>query len=115
NEAYLAAGPDDAVFDVVSQPAVHRLGHGRGPPLTVGGVEHFLNVTKAEAALLRRQPEDAIGFVRPGIAIRDEIALPVADVGDPLCGLQPALTLCEVAKHEDARQPVLQPPTDLLE
>src|SRR6266480_4707520 len=81
---YLTAGPDGAVFHVVPPPALERVRHGRRPHLTVCRVEELLHITEGEDAFPRPQPKDAVGFVRPGVAICREIALPVADVRDAL-------------------------------
>ncbi len=115
DEAYLAARADDAIFDVVPLSTLKGFHHGGGPALPIGGMQHVLNVPKAEAAVLRRQTEDAIRFVRPRVAIREEITLPVPDVRDVLSRFESALALAQVAKHQDARQPVFQPPPNLLE
>ena len=115
DEAHLAAGPDDAVLDVVPPAAPERLRDRRGPPLAVGRVDPLLDVAGAEGALLRGQPEDAIGLVRPRVTIGGEITLPVTDARHPLGLLQPALALAEVAEAQHARQRVLQPAADLLE
>jgi len=84
DEPHLAVGPDRAVFHRVPRSAPERRGHGGRPVLTIGRVEERLHVRKAQGALLRRQPEDAVRFVRPGVAIGLEITLPVADVRDAL-------------------------------
>src|SRR5260370_6253576 len=91
HEAHLAVGPGNAIFDVVAPATPKRLRHGCRPRLTGCRVEQLLDVVKRQDAFLRPQAQDAVLLVRPRVAVRRELALPVADVGDPLGLFESAL------------------------
>src|SRR5207237_2779439 len=59
--------------------------------------------------------EDPIGLLRPGDAVRRQVAFPVADMRDALGFLEPGLALPQVAKNEERGERVGEPPPDLLE
>ena len=100
DDPHLAAGPNRAVLHVVPRPAPKRRRLCCRSHVTVCGVEQLLDVVKGQDAFLRPQPKDPVGFVRPGVAVGSEIALPVADVRDALGLLQSALAFAQVPKHQ---------------
>jgi len=63
-------------------------------------MDEMLQSGKVDGALLRRQPEDAVGFVRPVDPVYLEVAFPVADMRDALGFLQSGLAFSQVAKHQ---------------
>src|SRR2546425_667505 len=77
-------GPDHAVLDIVVPAAPKCLRHGLDHALLILGVDQCWHLGEAEELCLRLQPKDAIGFIRPGEAIRLGVVLPVADVREAL-------------------------------
>jgi hypothetical protein len=73
-------------------------------------VHQLTDTGERHRALLRKQAEDAIGFIRPREAVGVEIAIPVGDVCDTLRVRQPRRALAQVSEHEQRGQPLDQPP-----
>ena len=84
DDPHLAGGPDHAVLHIVAPATPQRLCRGLDHALLIFGVDQFQQLRVGEDLRLRLQSKDAIGLVRPGEAIRLEVALPVADVREAL-------------------------------
>src|SRR5919204_667587 len=76
--------PDDTVFGLVTRAATSCLSERLYHLLSIFRVNQLLNSRKIDDLLLGRDAEHAIGFVRPGDAAGSQVALPVAEVRDPL-------------------------------
>jgi hypothetical protein len=77
------------VFTVRAHSGTNSLSCGPKHSLTIVGVNHFAYLVQVNEAFLRRQPEDAIGFVGPDYAICIKLPDPVADMGDALGFFKP--------------------------
>ena len=106
DESHLAVGPDHAVLHIIAPATPKRLRHGVDHALLIVGVDQVRQLREGEDPCLRRQPKDAVGFVRPSDAISLGVTLPVADVREALSLFQIALACAQVAKHQEAGQGV---------
>src|SRR5262249_57296891 len=106
DDPHLASGPDHAVLDIVAPTTPQRLRHSLDHALLIFGVDQGRQLREAEELRVRLQSKDAIGFVRPGEAIRFGVVLPVADVREGLGLFEFALAVTHRAQHHDAGQGV---------
>jgi hypothetical protein len=67
--------------------------------LSVIRMDHFADHCHVNGPFLRSQPIDAIEFVRPSHAIRNEVPIIVAHVGDALGLFKPGFTFLQVARQ----------------
>ena len=114
-DPHLAVRPRHAVLHVVARAAALRLGRRPAHHLPVFRVDETPPVARVEGAFPRYQPEDPAGFVRPGDAVRLQIAFPVAEVRDALGFFQSGLALAQITKDQQGGQSIGEPPADLLE
>src|SRR5258708_12431745 len=67
--------------------------------LSVIRMDHFADHCHVNGPFLRSQPIDAIEFVRPSHAIRNEVPIIVADVAYALGLFKPGFTFLQVARQ----------------
>src|SRR5580658_1496213 len=82
-------GAQDAMFSVRAHFATEGLLSCPEDKLSIFRVDHFTNYRHIYWALLRTQPIDAVQLVGPSHAIRNEVPVIMADVGDALCFFKP--------------------------
>src|SRR5215471_6487018 len=68
DKSYLAIGPGHAVLHIVAPVASQRC-HGFGNGLPIVGMNQGAECGEVDDPLLRTQPKDAVGFIRPGDSI----------------------------------------------
>src|ERR1700761_1473262 len=67
--------------------------------LPIVGVDHFAYLIEVNGAFLRRQPKNAIAFVRPDHAVLDKVPFVVPYVGNALRFFKPGLVFLQVARQ----------------
>ena len=119
DDPHLAGAVDHPVFHVVARPTGQRRRRGRRrsrPVLRVDqGLPALVPDRQIDDAVFRLQAKDPGAFVRERDVPSVEVAVPVADVCDPLRLFQPPLALAQAAEDQDAGEGVREPPASLLE
>src|ERR1700732_4037805 len=89
DSAHFPTGANDAMFSVRAHFAMK--GHLSCPEdkLSIFRVDHFANHRPVYGTFLRPQPIDAVQLVGPSHAVRNEVPIIMADMGDALCFFKP--------------------------
>src|SRR5580704_4583646 len=99
DSTHLAIGPYDPMFRLRVHSATNGLLSCPENMFSIIRVDHFTNHRHINGTFLRGQPVDAMEFVRPSHAIRNEVPIIVAHVGDALGLFKPGFTFLQVARQ----------------
>src|ERR1700756_2197900 len=99
DSTHFAIGPYNPMFRLRVHSAANGFLSCPENMFSIIRVDHFTYHRHINGTLLRGQSVDAIEFVRPGHAIRNEIPIVVADVGDALRLFKPGFTFLQVARQ----------------
>src|SRR5690348_5804261 len=93
--SHFTIGTNDPVFRLRMHAATNGLLSCPENMLAIIRVDHFANQRHVNGTFLRSQPVNAIELVGPSNAIRDEVPIIVAHVGDALASSSLALLSCK--------------------
>ena len=109
-----AVRPHHPVFDVVARTAVQRDFARRGGLLTVLGMDEAHPALLPLRKIERLHAENAARLVGKRDVAVEIVALPPADMCDPLGRVELAFAFMQAAEHRKSRDGIAQAPSDLL-